>query len=244
MIVDSASSQPQQRSDWKYLSPGHSRAAVEGIEPLNHLWRFNRGWILESQTEGGLSYAVAGTPTFSTLPKNLSAAPFLHAFWELRTVIELAPAVYLIADYLDASQRHLVRFHVAHQEVTPEGNHVSAVFGSDCRLEIAPLFKAEPPKLSLDHPVNPAKVPQEITTAVEYGGVTGLWSLFVVAALDPRDRLKVTSESEVIQITANDKSVKIHPQANGQLEVSRDNEAGRVFIDANALLAKLRASSR
>jgi hypothetical protein len=49
LIVDSASSQPQQRGDWKYHSPGHSRAVVEGIEPMNHLWRFNRGWILESQ---------------------------------------------------------------------------------------------------------------------------------------------------------------------------------------------------
>lgn len=244
LIVDSASSQPQERGERKALSAGQSRATVEGIEPLNHLWRFNRGWILESQVGEDLAYAVAGTPVFATMPKNLSATPLLRALWELRAVIELAPAVYLIADYLDASQRHTVRFHVAHREVALEGNNVSASFGADCRLEIAPLFKTEPPALSLDRPVNPAKIPQEITTSVEYGGVTGPWSLFIVAALDTNDRLKVSTESEVTQLTAGGKSVKIHPQTDGRLEVSREGATGRVAIDAKALLGKLRAASR
>jgi hypothetical protein len=244
LIVDSASSQPQERGERKAQSPGHSRAVVEGIEPLNHLWRFNRGWILESKTDAPFPYAVAGTPTFSTLLKNLPATPFTRAFWELRAVIELAPAVYLIADYLDASQRHVVRFHVAHQEVLVEDNRISASFGGNCRLEIAPLFKAATPALSLDRPVNPEKLPQEITTSVEYGGVSGPWSLFLVAALDANDRLKVSTESETTRLTVGGKSVMIHPQADGHLAISREGEAGSVDIDAQSLLAQLRAGSR
>ncbi len=245
LIVDSASSQPQERGERKALSAGHSRAVADGIEPLNHLWRFNRGWILDSQVGEDLAYAVAGTPTFTTIPKGLSAAPLPHALWELRAVIQLAPAVYLIADYLDASQKHTVRFHVAHEEVGLEGNRISVSFGTDCRLKIMPLFPVGTPVLSLDRPVNPAKIPQEITTAVEYGAVTGPWSLFIVAALDGQDRLQASTEAGVTQLTANGKGARIHPRADdGRLEVWREGEGPRVTIDARALLAKLRAGSR
>jgi hypothetical protein len=243
LIVDSASSQPQERSSRKALSPGQSRAAIEGIEPLNHLWRFNRGWILEARPEGKLAYAVAGTPTFATIPKGLPAAPLTNAFWELRAVVEIAPTVYLIADYLDVSHRHLVRFHVAHQTVTLEGNRIAAAFGTDCRLEIIPLSPVEPPALSLDRPLNPARIPQEITTSVEYGGVTGPWSLFLVAALGPTEPLKVSIESALIQITTGDRPVKIQWE-NDRLEILAEGGVDRVSIDAPTLLSQLRAGSR
>jgi hypothetical protein len=244
LIVDSASSQPQERGERKALSTGHSRAVVEGVEPLNYLWRFNRGWILDSKIGDGFSHAVAGTPTFTTMPKNLPASPLQRAFWEFRAVIELSPAVYLIADYLDASQRHVVRFHVAHPDVIQEGGRVSASFAGNCRLEIVPVLHAETPTLSLDRPVNPAKLPQEITTSIEYTGVTGPWSLFVLAAIDSDERVKVSTESESIQVIAGDRTTQIKIRKDVALEVSRPGEVERVELDALALLAQLRAQSR
>lgn len=244
LIVDSASSQPQERGERKALSPGHSRAVVEGVEPLNYLWRFNRGWILDSKIGHGLSYAVAGTPTFTTMPKNLPASPLQRVFWEFRAVIELAPAVYLIADHLDASQRHVVRFHVAHPEVKQDGSRVSASFAGNCRLEIVPLLHAEAPALSLDRPVNPAKLPQEITTSVEYTGVTGSWSLFVLAAVDNDERVNVSAEGESIQVVVGERTTQIKIRSDVALEVSRSGEAERVELDAVALLTQLRAQSR
>ncbi len=172
LIVDAASSQPQQ-GDRKVSAAGHSRAVVEGLEPLTHFWRFNRGWILDSRTGPGLAYAVAGTPLFAAMPRNLRAAPYVNAVWELRAVVQLAPAVYLVADYLDASQRHFVRFHVAHREAKTEEDRVVASFGAEGRLEIVPLFAVDPPALAHHQPLNAAKIPQEVTTAVEYAGVTG-----------------------------------------------------------------------
>jgi hypothetical protein len=239
LIVDSASSQPQERGERKVSSAGHSRGVVEGIEPLNYLWRFNRGWILESRAEGDLAYAVAGTPTFTSRPRNMSVAPLLQAIWEFRAVIELAPAVYLIADYLDASLKHTVRFHVAHAEVALDGSRVAAVFGTDCRLEIVPISPVSPPALSLDRPVNPAKVPQEITTAVEYTGIIGPWSLFVVGAIGVHDTLNAFTDSEVVSLTVGDKRSTIQARPDGNLVVSRPDTGGVLTINAWALLTKL-----
>jgi Heparinase II/III-like protein len=242
LIVDSASSQPQERGERKALSAGHSRVTVDGVEPLNHFWRFNRGWILESQV-GDLAYAVAGTPTFTALPKNLSPSPLVRTIWEFRAVVELAPAIYLIADYLDASQRHTVRFHVAHQEAALEENRVSASFGIDCRLKILPLFRVASPIFSQDRPVNPAKIPQEITTSMEYPGVTGPWSLFVIAALGPKDQLKISLKDETAHIAMTEKNFRIRSTPK-ILEVSREGDSALVTLQAESLLAKLRAGSR
>jgi hypothetical protein len=244
LIIDSASSQPQERGERKVAAHGHSRVTVPGVEPLGHFWRFNRGWLLDAQAGSGLAYAAAGTPTFVTRAKNLQAAPLVRAFWELRAVVELAPAAYLVADYLDASQEHAVHFHLAHQNVTLDGNRVSTVFGTDCRLEIVPLLPVAPPALSLDRPLNPAKIPQEITTAVDYRGVTGSWSLFVIAALGAAEHLNVTADSTSHRVIAGGKNVTIAIRKNDRLEVVLEGEESRVTIDGPALLTQLRAGSR
>ena len=244
LIVDSASSQPQERGGRKVQSSGHSRAVIEGIEPVNHLWRFNRGWILDSRAEGDFPYAVAATPTFITIPRNLPPAPFPRAFFELRAVVELAPTVFLIADFLDASQRHSIRFHVAHPGVILDGNRVHTSFDNACRLEITPLSLTALPTLSLDRPTNLEKCPQEITTAIEYDGVAGPWSLFVISALAGRDQIEVFSGAEATRLTIHGKNTAIQIQPDGRLEISSLGGTARATIDGPTLLAKLRAGSR
>ena len=78
LIVDSASSQAQKRGDRKHLSAGQSRTVVEGVEPLNHLWRFNRGWILEPGQEDPYLRG-GGRSDFCHLAKGLAPHASLRA---------------------------------------------------------------------------------------------------------------------------------------------------------------------
>jgi hypothetical protein len=242
LIVDSASSQPQERGERKFLTAGHSRTAPEGLEPMTHYWRFNRGWILDSRSTGELPYAVAGLPLFSAQPRNLPAAPYTRPIWQLRTVVELAPAVYLVADYLDNTLRHFVRFHVAHQDITVRDSRVTADFAPEGRLEIVPLLEAGPPNLSLDRPVNTTRLPQEITTAVEYEGVSGPWSLFVLAALSAPNALNISKQDDATRVSIDGRDARI--RIDGDVLEVEDGQSAPVTLNALALLTEFRRQSR
>ena len=246
MIVDSACSRPQERRERKVAASGHSRCEIEGAEPLNYLWRFNRGWILDAHAgdEKALAHAVAGVPTYCAWPGNLEPQLFPRPFWELRAVVELAPEIYLVADYLDPSQRHFVRFHVAHPEVRIEGTAVTAIFGEDCHLRIVPLREVRPPVCSLDRPLSGAA--EEITTAVEYAGISGPWSLFVVAAFPGESsRLSVTGDRKSWEIGCDGKRFAVSVEADQRLRVESGSGAGAAgkttVIIPELLLASLRA---
>lgn len=239
LIVDAAFSRPQERGERKIVAAGHTKAALEEIEPLHHLWRFNRGWILDARSEDDLAYAVAGVPVYSTRPKNLEAQLLPHACWELRAVVELAPAVYLVADYLEPHYRHRVRFQVAHQEVERKGSSVFCSFAGACHLRIVPFGLLAPPGCSLDRPL-PA-IPLESTTAVEYGEVTGPWSLFVVAAFpSPEDRLEVTRDAVQIQLGGMKRKFAITLHPDQRLRILREGSESTVCLDPAPLLAVLR----
>jgi hypothetical protein len=242
LITDSASAQPQERGERKFLTPGHSRTVPEGLEPITHFWRFNRGWILDSRATGNLNYAVAGTPLFSGHARNLPTTPYTRAVWQLRAIVELAPAVYLIADYLDKTLRHYVRFHVAHQEVAMQESRVTATFAPDCHLAILPLTEVKPPSLSQDRPTNKAKLPQEITTAVEYADVPGGWSLFVLAALNSPDALSHSSQDGTTRISVAGREAGVRLNSD-VLQVENDQNEP-VSISASTLLTEFRRQSR
>jgi sarcosine oxidase gamma subunit len=242
LVVDSAFSQPQERGERKFLTPGHSRPVPEGLEPLTHLWRFNRGWVLDSRIDSELSYAVAGLPLFAAVPHNLPPTPYVRAVWGLRAVVELAPDVYLIADHFDATARQFARFHVPHREVTLDGNRVAASFAKDCHFTIAPLVDVAPPHLSLDRPTNPAKLPQEITTSVEYVA-PGKWSVFVLAALGEGEQLVVASGPDEKTVSWGTHAFRVRFAAD-DLEVTGAREFNRVLLQPATLLRPLRAGSR
>ncbi len=240
LVVDSAFSRPQENGAKKLRAFGHSKPAPEGVEPLHHLWRFNRGWILDSRAEGDLAYAVAGVPIYATWPKDLEAQMLPRACWELRAVMELAPAVYLVADYLDPARRHQIRFHVAHPEVKREGSAISCSFDGTCQLQLVPLTAMEPPLLSTDRPLQNAS--RETTTAVEYAGVTGPWSLFVVAAFSGQgNQLTISDEGRKIELEETGVAFSIRHGENEILEVSREGSKSMVRLEPATLLAALRA---
>jgi len=242
LVVDSAWSEPQEHPGRKVLTSGHSRPAPEGFEPLTHLWRFNRGWLLDSHVGSSLAYAVAGLPLFAAAPLNLLPAPYLRAIWGLRAVIQLTSDAFLIADYFDASSRQFVRFHVPHRQLQCDGNRVSAAFSGDCRLVIAPLTDLAPPHFSSDRPTNPATAESRATTAVEYIA-PGNGSLFVLAALGQDEQLesrvqaghgKITLGSLNFEVTLDDVA----------LRVASDGSPEPITLDIHTLLGQLRAGSR
>jgi hypothetical protein len=115
---------------------------------------------------------------------------------------------------------------------------VTAAFTPDCHLTILPLTEVKPPNLSLDRPINKAKLPQEITTAVEYEGVPGPWSLFVLAALSSPDALTQSSQDGTTQIG------QARIRLDGDVLQVEDGQNEPVKVDAQALLTEFRRQSR
>ncbi|HEY8965029.1 MAG TPA: hypothetical protein VIM58_01205, partial [Candidatus Methylacidiphilales bacterium] len=203
MIVDAAFSRYQERGERKVSAAGHSRAAVEGVEPLHYLWRCNRGWIVASGREGALSYAVAGIPLRAAAPRLLPLQPLPCPLLELRAVVRLALDAYLIADRLDPRYSHCLRFHVGGTVVEADGTAVLARFAGGAGLRIAPLgslFSVAPPSFSIDRAVG-GRV--EETTSVEYAGITGPWSVFLVEARGPDERFAGIGAGTKIAVEAD-----------------------------------------
>jgi hypothetical protein len=242
LVVDAAFSHSQERGERKFLAPGHSRPVPENHEPLTHLWRFNRGWIVDSRVSPTLAYAVAGLPLIAAWPPNLPVAPYVRAVWGLRAIVQLTPDVYLVADHFDATDRQLVRFHIPEQQVVVEGSRVAARFASDCLLNIAPLVEVAPPHLSFDRPSNAAHIPREVTTAVEYVA-PGKWSVFVMAALGQGERLDLSSAPDATKVTVGTQAFEVR-FAGETLEVAAPSDSGRVLVEPGKLLGALRAGSR
>jgi hypothetical protein len=235
MIVDSAFSQPQERGEKKVAASGHSLAVADGADPLHFLWRFHRGWILDARRDGALPHAVAGVPVYSTWPRGLEPQLLRRAAWNLRAVVELAPAVYLIADYLDRPVAHRVRFHVAHPEVAVEGAAIRCGFDGTCHLRIVPLGRVAPPVCSSDRPVSGAA--RQPTTAVEYTVNETPWSPFIVAAFPGAEsRLSVAGEWPQVRIDCGERRLEV--KAGERLRVTGLGEV--VEIDPMPLREALR----
>ena len=243
MIVDSAFSQPQERGEKKVAASGHSQLVAEGIEPLHYLWRFHRGWVLRARAEGPLAHAVAGVPVYSTWPRGLEPQLLRRAAWGLRAVVELAPALYLVADYPDRPSARRVRFHVAHDEVAVEGAEVRCRFDGTCHLRIVPLASASAPTLSLDRPVSGTT--RQATTAVEYAVPAEPWSLFLVGAFPGADStLAVSGEPSRLRIEQGGRVFLVAREGRGQdlepLRISEEGSGAEVVLDPGPLRSALR----
>jgi hypothetical protein len=90
--------------------------------------------------------------------------------------------------------------------------------------------------------VNKAKLPQEITTAVEYEGVPGGWSLFVLAALGSLGALTHSSQDGTTRIAVAGREVQV--RLNGDVLQVEDGQDEAVSLDAQALLTEFRRLSR
>jgi hypothetical protein len=134
MIVDSAFGEVQVNARKKFEAAGHSRWTLRQSEPVNHLWRFTRGWIVESALEGPLAFAICYSPVMLVRCSEFPAIPARSPIAHFRTIVQITPAVYLVIDVTDSEQDQSIFFHVpgtGHAQIGAEG--VEIPFSEDWR---------------------------------------------------------------------------------------------------------------
>lgn len=178
LVVDMAFSQPS-AGRLKFEAKGHSRWTPKSLEPVNYLWRFNRGWIADSVLDGPLAYAVAYSPVFLVRAGGEPAMPLLRPVVHFRTVVQLAPSAFLIVDTSDSSQEQSVYFHVP-GAVQHEGNLAFAKHGEGT-LQIHQLAPAAASVQLESHPANPKDEEGYATTSLAFDTGRAPFSAFVVA---------------------------------------------------------------
>ena len=161
----------------KVEAVGHSRWTLKHLEPVNFLWRFNRGWITASALEGPLAFATAFSPVFMVRGGAYPAVPLGGPVNHFRTIVQITPSVYLVMDVSDTDQDQVILFHVPGSEPSvTEGN---AEVENHGRLHVLPLPSIPPPQLAVDLPNDPT-ASRYVTTALQYEGQS--FSAFLIAA--------------------------------------------------------------
>ena len=140
-LVDSAFSYPQETGIRKFRADGHSRWSPREIDPLNHLWQFNRGWIVEHRDDGPFPYAIAHTPIYMAESRAQQYIPLRRPILHRRAVIQCAPSAFLVLDYSDQVMPQVTRFHVpndaplALEETEAQGQGLYLRLRSLCGLQ-------------------------------------------------------------------------------------------------------------
>jgi hypothetical protein len=111
-IVDSAFSYPQELAIRKFRADGHSRWSPRDIDPLNHLWQFNRGWITSDRGDGAFPHAVAFTPIYMAETRVQHYVTLRRPVFHWRGVVQLAPFAFLVLDRTNEPMPQVTRFHV------------------------------------------------------------------------------------------------------------------------------------
>lgn len=165
LIVDAAFGNAQ-CGGGKVEAWGHSRWSLRNAEPVNYYWRFNRGWVANSNLAAQFPYAVACSPVFmirgGILDKEMLKQPVYH--W--RAVVQIDALTFLIVDVSRSNLPQVVRFHLAGRNVTQAGAGVSLGF-PDGVLSVVPLPGELMPILTIAFPAENASQ-ENATTEVIY----------------------------------------------------------------------------
>jgi hypothetical protein len=176
MIVDAACGMnPKGDHGKKYRADGHSRWSIEGLNPLNYWYRFNRGWISDSRT-GELAYAVSYNPVYMHMSAQQQSVIMKQWVAHYRTVVKLTDKAYAIIDYADTSYTQNIRFHIPGRSVITENSSAWAEFDDGVRLHIAALnLNNNAPALNVD------ELERFTTTEVTFTS-RSVYSLFLIQA--------------------------------------------------------------
>jgi hypothetical protein len=147
-IVDSAFSYPQATAIRKFRADGHSRWTPRDLDPINHFWQFNRGWITSHQDDGAFPYAVAFTPIYMTESAAQHYIPLRFPVLHWRCVVQLAPFAFLIVDRSNVSIPQVTRFHVPSDALVVVDATVSPPIDSGAYLRIQPLVGLQPAQIA------------------------------------------------------------------------------------------------
>ena len=147
-IVDSAFSYPQVTAIRKFRADGHSRWTTRDIDPLNHLWQFNRGWIACHQGEGPFPYAVAFTPIYMAESSAQQYIPLRSPILHWRCVVELAPFAFLVLDRSNIPIPQVTRFHVPSDAPLAIEDAAPTPIEKGAYLRIHPLLGLHPAEIA------------------------------------------------------------------------------------------------
>lgn len=139
-LIGDAGLSGRQPNTIKLAAQGHSRAAPVDVEPLNHLWRFNRGWIAHQGSHGSITHATAYCPILMTMPATprprRSPTLLPDPIQQFRTVVRLDADTFLIADASDSRSGTHTWFHVSAEPTLVSSNQISLPMGNDHWLVI------------------------------------------------------------------------------------------------------------
>ena len=160
---------------------GHSRWTLKDLEPVNFLWRFNRGWITALDLEGPLAFATCHSPVFLVRGGGEPAVPLARPVMHSRSIVQISPTTYLVVDTADTDRDQAVIFHLPGEEAARRAEAGLVVENSG--LWMRPVPEIAPPQLTVDYPRDPEEQ-RFVTTAVEFQTGRAPFSAFLVAALD------------------------------------------------------------
>jgi hypothetical protein len=206
LVVDAAFSHaPVGAGQRKIHASGHSRAAVPEFDPLNHRWRFNRGWITAHRCDGPLAYAVAWIPTYQTMGAQEQVITLRQPRREFRFVVQLAPDIYLVSDVrLSATSPSTTRLHVPETALEISPGRIRAIHG-EAFLDIATWGGAS---------FEPARADHYLANGQSAGSTRELamtsaepWSGFVLSASPTKEAPPVVeSLGQTVRISARNQS--------------------------------------
>ena len=214
MIVDSAFGNGQ-ASGKKFTSTGHSRWTLKNHDPMNHFWRFTRGWVKAAELDGPFAYATSYSPAILVRSSMLPAVPLRGRIDHYRTVVQITPAAYLVIDAARTDEEQSVIFHVP-------------LDGGDGPLHIENLTGNTPPVTGTDSPSNPA-MDRYTTRSLEYPVTQGAHAAFLIASQKERPIVLPAESACTLRGENFDVTVEFGDGQPTHVQV-RDNRSGAARI--------------
>jgi len=149
----------------KHSAKGHSRRAPDSIQPIHHLWRWSRGFVVESKTDDPVPYVQAVIPTRLQLLPDGRIVTCEREQIQTRTILQLHPTIYLIIDQSSDDAPETTRFHLPVGEISAQSDGVMTRWPDGVVLTIRSLFATQPPVLC-EH--QPEGEPHLFTTEVAF----------------------------------------------------------------------------
>ena len=227
LIVDSVFSESPAEHDKKYGTAGHSRWSLKEFEPVNYLWRFNRGWICAHDAASRFPYAVSYNPIFMFATAPQRADPMRIPVVQHRIVVQLAPTAFLLLDISDTALAQTSRFHVPGDQAVVTETGIRVDYAEDCRLTIIPaLPEGLRPALSREEPAS-EKAATFVTTEICFDLGQARRSAYLICA-DGANDLEPSAESigDHMKVHGPGFDAEMSVLSDRQIEV-KDTETGQ-----------------
>ncbi len=216
LIGDSAFGE-NQADGRKFSASGHSRWSLRDAQPVNHYWRFNRGWVTHCELTGRFPYAMSTSPVFTIrgglAETEIPTSPVAHE----RCVVQLDATTYLITDTARSEYSQVIRFHLAGPNAVLEGNRVDLDFPAG-RLQVIPLGASTEFPVTLR--VSDSAGEKNTTTEATYDMGRQAGSAFLLHAGPLGEKFEVTSTGDLSTIRTAEWDVEIERLAGGEFVVT------------------------